>query len=68
MQEKPGEDFYSVEKAAKLLGRTPERIRQMLHAGELEGEHEGEDPHAPWKVHKASVDARRDRSRDRSRG
>jgi hypothetical protein len=37
MQEKPGEDFYSVEKAAKLLGRTPERIRQMLHAGELEG-------------------------------
>jgi hypothetical protein len=26
MQEKPAEDFYSVEKAAKLLGRTPERI------------------------------------------
>jgi hypothetical protein len=33
MHEKPGEDFYSVEKAAKLLGRTPERIRQMLRAG-----------------------------------
>jgi hypothetical protein len=47
MQEKPGEDFYSVEKAAHLLGRTPERIRQMLRAGELEGEHEGDDPHAP---------------------
>ena len=68
MQEQPGEDFYSVEKAAKLLGRTPEHIRQMLHAGELEGEHEGEEPHTPWKVYKVSVDARRDRSRDRSRG
>jgi hypothetical protein len=63
MQEKPREDFYSVEKAAKLLGRTPERIRQMLHAGELEGEHEGDDPHSPWKICKASVDTRRDRSR-----
>jgi hypothetical protein len=63
MQEKPGEDFYSVEKAANLLGRTPERIRQMLRAGELEGEHEGDDPHAPWKVYQFSVNARRDRSR-----
>ena len=63
MQEKPREDFYSVEKAAKLLGRTPERIRQMLHAGQLEGEHEGNDPHVPWKIYKASVDTRRDRSR-----
>ena len=63
MQEKPPEDFYSVEKAAKLLGRTPERIRQMLHAGELEGEHTGDDPDAPWKVYRVSLDARRDRSR-----
>ena len=63
MQEKPREDFYSVEKAAKLLRRAPERIRQMLHAGELEGEHEGDDPHAVWKVYKASVDARWDQSR-----
>jgi hypothetical protein len=63
MQEKPGEDFYSVEKAAHLLGRTPERILQMLHAGELEGEQEGDDPHAPWKVYQYSVNAHRDRSR-----
>ena len=63
MQENPGEDFYSVEKAAKLLGRTPERIRQMLRSGELEGEQEGDDLHAPWKVYQASVDTRRDRSR-----
>ena len=57
------EGFYSVEKAAKLLGRTPERIRQMLRTGQLEGEHEGDDPQAPWKVYRFSVDARRDRSR-----
>jgi hypothetical protein len=35
----------------------------MLHAGELQGEHEGEDPHAPWKVYRVSVEARRDQSR-----
>jgi hypothetical protein len=63
MHRKLGEDFYSVEKAAKLLGRTPERIRQMLRAGELAGEQEGDDPQAPWKVNRSSVDARRDRSR-----
>jgi len=64
MQGKPGEDFYGVEEAARLLGRPPERIRQMLRAGELEGEQEeGDDPHAPWKVYQYSVDARRDRSR-----
>ena len=57
------EGFYSVEKAAKLLGRTPERIRQMLRTGQLEGEQEGDDPHAEWKVYRFSVDARRDRSR-----
>jgi hypothetical protein len=64
MREKPG-DFYSVEKAAWLLGRTPERIRQMLRAGELEGEHEGENPHAEWKVRRSSVDTRRNRTRRR---
>ena len=63
MQENPAEEFYSVEEAAHLLGRTPERIRQMLAAGELEGEQTGEDPHAPWKVYRVCVDTRRDRSR-----
>ena len=61
----PGEDFYSVEKAAWLLGRTPERIRQMLRVGELEGAREGEDPHAEWKVYRFSVDSRRNRNRSR---
>ena len=63
MHEKRVGDFYSVEKAAKVLGRTPERIRQMLRAGQLEGEQEGGDPRAPWKVHRSSVEAHRDRSR-----
>ena len=33
-----GEDFYTVEEAAKVLQLTPGRIRQMLRAGELEGD------------------------------
>jgi excisionase family DNA binding protein len=32
----PGEDFYSVDEAARILKLTPGRIRQMLRAGELE--------------------------------
>jgi excisionase family DNA binding protein len=32
-----GEDFYSVDEAARILRLTPGRIRQMLRAGELEG-------------------------------
>jgi hypothetical protein len=64
MWEKPG-DFYSVEEAAWLLGRTPERIRQMLHGSELEGEQEGEAPYAEWKVRRSSVDTRRNRNRRR---
>ena len=63
MREKPAGDFYSVDKAAKLLGRTPERVRQMLHAGQLEGEQEGGDPRAPWKVRRSSVEAHRGGSR-----
>ena len=30
-------NYYSVDQAAKILKRTPGRIRQMLRAGELEG-------------------------------
>ena len=62
MWEKP-QAFYGVEEAVGLLGRTPERIRQMLHAGELEGEQEGGGRHAPWRVYQYSVNAHRDRSR-----
>jgi hypothetical protein len=31
------EDFYSVDEAARILKRTPGRIRQMLRGGDLEG-------------------------------
>jgi hypothetical protein len=61
MQQKPGEDFYNVEKVVKLLGRTPEC--QMLRFEALEGKHKGDDPHAPLKVYQFSVDVRRERSR-----
>ncbi len=32
-----GEDFYTIEQAARALKLTPDRIRQMLRDGELEG-------------------------------
>jgi|SRR5215212_6677645 len=56
-----GEETYTVEEAARVLKRTPGRIRQMLRAGELSGEHEGEDERKPWRVHKWSAHALRDR-------
>jgi excisionase family DNA binding protein len=31
------EETYTVDEAARILGLTPGRIRQMLRAGELEG-------------------------------
>jgi hypothetical protein len=41
-------DFYTVEEAAKVLERTPGRIRQMLRDETLEGEG-GSDPKDPWR-------------------
>ncbi len=57
-------ETYTVEEAAKVLGRTPGRVRQMLRGGELSGEHEGGDPRKPWRVYKWSAHALRDRLRD----
>jgi Helix-turn-helix domain len=49
-----GEDFYSVDDAARILKLTPGRIRQMLRAGELEGippkESGGRGPGRGWKI------------------
>jgi hypothetical protein len=56
-----GEETYTVEQAARVLKRTPGRIRQMLRAGELSGEHEDGDERKPWRVHKWSAHALRDR-------
>ena len=44
------EGTYSVEQAAKLLNRTPGRIRQLLRSGELEGCHEDGHPSRPWRI------------------
>ena len=59
MDEAP--ETYTVEEAAKVLKRTPGRVRQMLRSGELAGEHEGGDERKPWRVHKWSAHALRDR-------
>jgi hypothetical protein len=58
------EDFYTVEEAAKILERTPGRIRQMLRSGELSGEHVDGDERKPWRVYKWSAHALRDRHRE----
>ena len=60
-------ETYSVEEAARVLGRTPGRIRQMLRARELEGEHEDGDPARPWRVPKWAVHAMKDEADRRAR-
>ena len=45
-----GEDFYTVEEAARVLKLTPDRIRQMLCDGELEGVPPREGGPPGWKV------------------
>ena len=60
-------DFYTVEEAAKVLGRTPGRIRQLLGDGTLKGEGGG-DPKDPWRVDKWSVHATRDEGPRRAPG
>ncbi len=62
MEPDPGE-LYTVEQAAKVLDRTPGRVRQLLRAGDLQGEHEGGDPSKPWEAYAWSVNAYRDATR-----
>ena len=45
-----GEDFYTVEEAARALRLTPDRIHQMLRDGELEGVPPREGGPPGWKV------------------
>lgn len=47
-------DFYTVDEAAKVLKRTPGRIRQMLRAGDLEGDH---DHTGRWRIPARAVHA-----------
>jgi excisionase family DNA binding protein len=45
-----GEDFYTVEEAARALKLTPDRIRQMLRDGELEGVPPQEGGTSAWRI------------------
>ncbi len=65
-EELEGGDYYTVEEAAKVLDRTPGRIRQMLRAGELQGVPPAETEGRGWRVHKWSVHALRDEMAERS--
>ena len=66
-----GSDHHDVYEAARILGLSPARVRQMLRSGELKGERvEG---HAkgvpgPWKVRADSVRALRASQEDTQRG
>ena len=55
-----GDDFYSPAQAARVLGVTPTRVRQLLQAGELEGERDGADH---WSIPASAVVDRLDRLR-----
>ena len=51
------DETYSPKEAGRILGITDERIRQMLEAGELEGEKRGGRWHVyQWSVHHALRD------------
>ena len=45
-----GEDFYTVEEAARALKLTPDRIAQMLRDGELEGVPPQRGGASGWKI------------------
>jgi excisionase family DNA binding protein len=53
-------DYYTAHEAARLLGISPARVRQMLRAGELEGVRGPELPEGvpgPWRVPAGAVSA-----------
>ena len=68
----PETEHYDVYEAARILGLSPARVRQMLRSGELEGEraeeHVQEGIPGPWRVKAASVRALKDSQEDTQRG
>jgi excisionase family DNA binding protein len=53
-------DYYTAHEAARLLGISPARVRQMLRAGELEGERGPERMDGvpgPWRIPAGAVSA-----------
>ena len=61
----PARGFLSVEEAARRLGITGSRVRQMLREDELLGEKLGE---RSWAVYRDSVDKAVKNQRDGGRG
>lgn len=57
-------DEYTVDEAAGVLGMSPARVRQLLRAGELEGERREERIEGvlgPWRIPAKAAHALRDR-------
>jgi hypothetical protein len=52
-----GEEHYSPAEAARILPLTPHRVRQMLNAGDLEGEQESGEKEGRWRIPKRAVHA-----------
>ena len=60
-------DYYTAHEAARLLGLSPARVRQMLRAGELEGERGPERMKGvpgPWRIPADAVSAYREEARE----
>ena len=58
------DDEYGVDEAARLLGLSPARVRQMLRSGELEGERREERVEGvlgPWRIPAQAVRAFQER-------
>jgi len=56
-------DYYSAHEAARLLGLSPARVRQMLRAGEVEGERGPERMEGvpgPWRIPASAVRAHKE--------
>ncbi len=56
-------DHYNVDEAARILGVSPARVRQMLRAGEIEGERGRElmeGVPGPWRLPASAVHAFRE--------
>ena len=56
-------EHYTVDEAARILGASPARVRQLLRAGELEGERRRtyvEGVLGPWRIPRHAVRAYRD--------
>jgi len=59
-ERRKGDDYYSPAQAARVLRVTPTRVRQLLQAGELEGERDGA---GHWSIPARAVVDRLDRLR-----